>query len=120
MSTSSPQSSSAAADSFTAGEFTQRTMLNDLLEQRGLLIGAGIAVAALLLFMRRSGDSDEEQAARRLVRDWRHVDDADDARELLGSNVPVIIRPALLAVLEVIEEQIHQGFRRLERQIERL
>jgi hypothetical protein len=30
------------------------------------------------------------------------------------------MRPALLAVLEVIEEQVQQGFRRLERQIERL
>jgi hypothetical protein len=95
-------------------------MLNDLLEQRGLLIGAGIALFALLLFMRRSGGSDEEEAARRLVREWRHVDDADDARELLGSNVPVIMRPALLAVLEVIEDQVHQGFRRLERQVQRL
>jgi hypothetical protein len=95
-------------------------MLNDLLEQRGLLIGAGIALVVLLLFMRRSGGSDEQEAARRLVRDWRHVDDADDARELLGSNLPVVVRPALLAVLEVIEDQVHRAFGRLERQIQRL
>jgi hypothetical protein len=71
--------------------------------------------------MRRSGGgSDEQQAARRLVRDWRKVDDADDARDLLGSNMPVILRPALLAILEVIEDQVEHGFRRLERQIQHL
>jgi len=54
------------------------------------------------------------------VRDWRHVDDADDARDLVGSNLPVIFRPALLAILDVVQDQVHNGFRQIERQIEHL
>jgi hypothetical protein len=54
------------------------------------------------------------------VRDWGKVDDIYDARDLLGSNVPAIVRPALLIVLSEIERQIKTGFRRLERTIQRL
>lgn len=108
---------SSSSEGLSASQFTDRTMLNDLLQQRGLLIGAGVALILVLLFMRRSGSSDEEQAARRLVRDFRKVDDADDARALLGSQLPTIVRPALLALLEVLEDQVEQGFRRLERQL---
>jgi hypothetical protein len=103
----------------TASEFTQRTMMSDLLEQKSLLIGVGITIAALWFFMSRR-PAREEEAARRLVRDWRHVDDIDDARDLIGSNVPAIIRPALLIILAELERQIQHGFRRLERTIQRL
>ena len=110
---------STSSDPLTASELTQKTMLDDLLQQRTLLIGAAVAVIAFL-FIRTRGQAPEEQAARRLVRDWRHVDDADDARDLLGSNVPTIVRPALLALVAAIEDQVHLGFRRLEREIRRL
>lgn len=93
-------------------------MIEDLLQQRGLLIGAAAAVAGLWLVTRRKAP--EEEAARRLVREWRHVDDADDARDLLGSNIPTIVRPALITLLEAVEDQVHLGFRRLEREIRRL
>ena len=103
----------------TASEFTERTMWSDLLEQRALLIGVGATILALWFFLSRR-QAPEEQAARRLVRDWRNVDDIGDARDLLGSNVPAILRPALLIVLAEIEAQVKRGFRRLERSIERL
>jgi len=107
------------ADSYTASEWTQQSMFGDLAQQKWLLVGAGCLVGALLLWsMRRKAP--EEQAARRLVREWRHVDDVDAARDLLGSNVPTILRPALLSVLEEIEVQVHHWFRRLEREISRL
>ena len=117
MTTSTPPSSTSY-EPLTASQFTQNTMWSDLLEQRGLLIGAAVAVIGLVWWMRRGSSSDEEQAARRLVRDWRHVDDADDARDLVGSNLPVIFRPALLAILDVVQDQVHSGFRQIERQIE--
>jgi hypothetical protein len=119
MTTSSPWSSTSY-EPLTASQFTQTTMWSDLLAQRGLLIGAAVGLVGLVWWLRRSSASDEEEAARRLVRDWRHVDDADDARDLVGSNLPVIFRPALLAILEVVQDQVHQGFRQLERQVERL
>jgi len=93
-------------------------MLSDLMQQKGLLIGAGVVIAMILFFRGRSRP--EEEAARRLVREWRHVDDADDVRDLLGDNVPKIMRPALLMALEEIERQVDHGFRRLEREIQRL
>ena len=62
----------------------------------------------------------EEQAARRLVRDWRNVDDVTDVRDLLGDNLPTILRPALLTALEEIENIVHHWFRRAEREIQRL
>ena len=112
-------STTPSSEPMTASQFTQNTMLSDLMEQRPLLIGIGVTIAALWFFMsRRSGR--EEQAARRLVRDWRKVDDIHDARDLLGSNVPAIVRPALLIVLAEIERQIQHGFRRLERSIRHL
>ena len=70
------------SESLTSTEFTQRTMLNDLMQQRGLLIGVGVGVGLLLLFLLRR-EPDEKEAARRLVRDWRNVDDVDDARDVL-------------------------------------
>jgi hypothetical protein len=107
--------STSSAEPLSAGELTQKTMLNDLLQQRGLLVGGAVAVGVLWLFSRRKPP--EEQAARRLVRDWRHVDDADDARNLVGSNLMLVLRPAMLTLLDALEGRVHYGFRRLERQI---
>lgn len=114
----SSASSSTSSNGMTASEWTQQSMLSDLMQQKWLLIGLGAAVGLFMLVSRRSAP--EEKAARRLVRDWRHVDDPDDARDLLGENVPTIVRPVLLAVLEEVQRQVHRGFRSLEREIERL
>jgi len=111
-------STPSSTEHLTASEWTQQNMLNDLMQQKWLLVGAGVAIGALWLLSRRSRP--EEKAARHLVRDWRHVDDPDAARELLSENVPTILRPALLAALDVLERQIHRMFRDLEREIERL
>src|SRR5688500_8079968 len=94
----------------TASELTQNTMLSDLTGQRSLLMCSAVTTAALWSFMPRR-PAGEEQAARRLVRDWRNVDDIDDARDLIGSNVPAILRPALLIVMSEIERQIQHGIR---------
>jgi hypothetical protein len=112
-------SSPTASDSYTASEWTQRSMLSDLTQQKGLLIGVGVAIGLFLLFRGRSSREDEK-AARKLVRDWRHVDDPGDVRDLLGENLPPIVRPALLMILAEVERQVEDGFRRLERHIERL
>jgi len=93
-------------------------MMGDLMQQKWLVVGLGCAAGAVWLWSRRKAP--EEQAARRLVRDWRHVDDAEDVRDLLGSNLPTILRPALLSALEEVEGLTHQWFRRVERDINRL
>src|SRR5438309_5179751 len=110
--------SSSSAANLTSTEWTQQSMMSDLMQQKGLLIGAGVVIGAFLLF--RSRSAPEEKAARRLVRDIRRVDDADDVRNLLGENVPTIVRPALLIALSEIERQVHKGFRTLEKEIEHL
>ncbi len=94
-------------------------MLSDLMQQKGLLIGGGVALGLVLLLLRRRA-APEQKAARRLVRDWRKVDDADDARDVLGSNLPTIVRPALLIGLHELERQVHKGFQSLARNIEHL
>ena len=116
MASTSSTSSTIPSDNFTASELTQPTMLSDLMHQKGLLIGLGVVIGAFLLFRPRSAP--EEKAARRLVRDIRRVDDADDVRDLLGENLPTIVRPALLIALNEIERQVHKGFRTLEKEIE--
>src|SRR3981081_1630463 len=82
-----PMATTPYSESLTSTEFTRRSMLNDLMQQRGLVIGVGLGAGLMLLFWLRR-EPDEKEAARRLVRDWRNVDDVDDARDLLGSNVP--------------------------------
>ena len=109
---------SSSDQGYSASEWTQQSMLGDLIQQKWLWAGVGGLLIVTWLLSRRSAP--EEKAARRLVRDWRHVDDPDDVRELLGSNVPTILRPALLAALEELEDQVHRLFRRLERDITRL
>ena len=116
MASTSSTSSTTPSDTFTASELTQQTMLSDVMQQKGLLIGLGVVIGALLLFRRRSAP--EEKAARRLVRDIRRVDDADDVRNLLGDNLPTIVRPALLIALNEVERQVHKGFRAIEKEIE--
>src|SRR5262245_5236193 len=111
-------STTSSSGNFTASEWTQQNMLSDLMQQKWLLVGTGVAIGALWLLSRRSRP--EEKAARHLVRDWRHVDDPDDARELLSENIPTILRPALLTALDELERQVHRMFRQLEREIERL
>lgn len=106
-------------DQYTASEWTQQSMLGDLSQQKWLLIGAACFVGAAVLWASRR-KAPEEKAAQRLVRDWRHVDDAGDVRDLLGSNVPTIFKPAMLTALEEIEDQVHKAFRRAERAIRRL
>jgi hypothetical protein len=88
------------------------------MQQKGLFIGLGVAVVMIWFF--RSRSRPEEKAARRLVRDWRHVDDPQDVRELLGENLPTIVRPALLIALAEIERSVHRAFRKIEKDIERL
>jgi hypothetical protein len=116
--TSSSSSFSTSSNGLSASEWTQHSMLSDLMQQKGLLIGIGMVIGLFLLLSRRSAP--EEKAARRLVRDWRNVDDPDDVRDLLGENVPTIVRPVLLTILNEVERQVHRGFQSLERQIERL
>jgi len=118
MASTSSTSSTSSSDNFTPSEWTQQTMLSDVMQQKGLLIGLGVVIGAFFLFRPRSAP--EEKAARRLVRDIRHVDDADDVRNLLGDNLPTIVRPALLIALNEIERQVHKGFRTLEKEIEHL
>lgn len=94
-------------------------MLSDVMQQKPLLIGLA-AVVVVFLFFRARSPKPEEKAARRLVRESRKVDDLDDARDLLGSNLPTILRPALLIAIEEVQRQVHNGFRRLEREISHL
>jgi hypothetical protein len=108
----------STSEDYSASEWTQRSLLNDLLQQKWLIAGAAVVIGALWLFSRRSAP--QEQAARRLVRDWRNVDEPNDVRELLGDNLPPILRPALLSALEEIENIVHRWFRQLEREIRRL
>jgi hypothetical protein len=106
------------SERLTSTEFTQRTMLSDLTQQPWLIaLGIGLAIFVLA---RMRGAPDQEKAARRLVRDWQNVDDVDDARDLLGSNLAIIMRPALLLVLEEAQRQARRAFRNLEKSIERL
>jgi hypothetical protein len=106
------------SERLTSTEYTQQTMLSDLMQQRWLIaLGIGIGI---LVLMRLRRAPEPQQAARRLVRDWRYVDDVEDARELLGSNLPPIMKPALLLALREIERQVNYGLRRLEREIEHL
>jgi hypothetical protein len=116
--TPSASYSSPSSDNYTATEWTQHSMFSDLMQQKGLLIGLGVAILAIWFVRGRSRP--QEKAARRLVRDWRKVDDVEDARELLGDSVPAIMRPALLIVLNELERQLHRGFRQMEREISRL
>jgi hypothetical protein len=109
---------STTSERFPATDWTQQTVLSEVMQQKSLLIGLGLAAAAFFAFSRRSAP--QEKAARRLVRDMRHVDDAGDVRDLLGSNLPTIVRPVLLLALEELERQVHKGFLRLEREIEQL
>jgi hypothetical protein len=111
-------STTPSSEHLTASELTQQTMLSDVLQQKWLLIGVGCFIGALWLISRRSAP--EEKAARRLVRDWQRVDDANDVRELLSENLPPILRPALLGALDEVERQVHRWFRQVEREIERL
>jgi hypothetical protein len=108
----------STSEDYSASEWTQHSMWNDVMQQKWLLVGAAAFVGAVWLFSRRSAP--EEQAARRLVRDWRNVDDPTDVRDLLGDNLPTILRPALLTALEEIENIVHRWFRQLEREIRRL
>ncbi len=117
--TSSFTPSSSSSDQFTPTQWTQQSMLADVMQQKGLLIGAGVALGLFLLVLRRRAGP-EEKAARRLVRNWRNVDDPSGARDLLGSNLPTLVRPALLLGLHEIERQVRKGLRNLERDIERL
>ncbi|HYY87313.1 MAG TPA: hypothetical protein VFA49_00845, partial [Chloroflexota bacterium] len=103
----------------TPSELTQRSMLADMRQQPMIWAGFGLALFALLLFWIRRRPA-QERAARHLVRDWRHVDDLDDARDLLGSNVPTILRPALMVLLREAEDQVDHWFRQMERSISRM
>lgn len=103
----------------TADEWTQQTMLSDLRQQPMLLAGAGLALLAIVLYWTRRRPS-QKSAARHLVRDWRGVDDVDDARDLLSANIPVILRPALMVVLEQVEDQVDHWFHQVERAISKL
>ena len=106
-------------ESLTASELTQKTMLSDLKQQPMVWAGAALAVVAVVLFWTRRQPS-QESAARHLVRDWRGVDDVSDARNLVGANMPIILRPALLAALEAAEDQVDAWFRQAERAISRM
>lgn len=114
----SQTSNPGVTDSYNASEWTQQSMLGDLASQKWLWVGAACFIGAIWLWSRRKAP--EEHAARRLVRDWRHVDDVDDARDLLGSNVPTILKPALLTALEELQDLVHAWFRRAEREINHL
>jgi hypothetical protein len=113
MATNTPTS-----EALPASDWTRQNMLTDLGQQRMLWAGLGTAAVLFLLFRRR--EDEQEKAARHLVRDWRKVDDLDDAREHLQSNLTPLIRPVLLSLLGELETASHKWLRRVEREIKHL
>jgi hypothetical protein len=111
---------SSPSDNYTSTQWTETNMLTDLMQQKGLLLGLGALVVGFLFFFKSRSGRPEEKAARRLVRDMRHVDDPDDLRGLLGDHLPAVVRPALLIALAEIERQVQHGFDKLERDLQRL
>ena len=106
------------ADRLTSSEWTNRTIMDDLMQQKTLLMAVGLTLLGVLFLWSRR-PAPQEQAARRLVRHWRDVDDPDDARDLLADNLPPILQPAMLMALHELRRQVHRGFRTMEREIER-
>ncbi|HET6315469.1 MAG TPA: hypothetical protein VFG86_03345 [Chloroflexota bacterium] len=107
-----------SSEYLSSSELTQRSMLSDLAQQRWLIaVGVGLV---LFLIVRMRREPPQERAARNLVREMRNVDDIWDARDLFGSNLPPIFRPAMLLILEELERQVKRGFRNMERSIQHL
>ena len=88
MASTSSTPSSSPSDQFRPTEWTQHTMLSDVMQQKGLLIGLGVVVGFFVLILRRRA-APQEQAARRLVRDWRKVD-AEKVAESFHKEVKLL------------------------------
>lgn len=85
----------------------------------GTIIATALAAGVVAYLIRRSR---QEEPAERMVRIARNFDTGEGlevGREFFMGKVLPELKPALLAVLEEVEDAVNQGFRRLEKSIKK-
>ena len=87
----------------------------------GTVVASAIAAGAIAYFIRRSRTP--EPAARKVVsftRNLASVEGMEAGRDFFMDKVLPELKPALLSLVDELEEMVQQGFRRLEKAIKKL
>lgn len=87
----------------------------------GTILATALAAGVIAFLLRRSRE-EEEPVGRvaRIAGKWADSDGLEAGREFLMDKVVPELKPALLAVLEEIEDVVDHAFRRAEKSIKKL
>ena len=80
-------------------------MLSDLMQQKGVLIGAGVTIGLFVLMLRRRSAPGKRPLDVSCATGGKSTTLTTCA--ICSANVPTIVRPALLMHLHEIERQVH-------------
>jgi hypothetical protein len=87
----------------------------------GTIVATAVAAGVIAFLLRRSREEQAPQAKMAgMARGWADSDNLDAGREFFMGRILPELKPALLAILDEIEEAVDEGFRRAEKNIKKL
>ncbi|MBI2756399.1 MAG: hypothetical protein HYX52_06800 [Chloroflexi bacterium] len=88
----------------------------------GTILATALAAGVIAFLIRRSREEEEVPASRvaKMARTWADSDGMEASREFFMDKILPELKPALMAVLDEIEEAVDKGFRRAEKMVKQL
>jgi len=87
----------------------------------GTIVATAVAAGVIAFLLRRSRQEEPPQSrVTSLARGWTDSDNLDAGREFFMDRILPELKPALLAILDEVEEAVDEGFRRVEKNIKKL
>jgi hypothetical protein len=87
----------------------------------GTILATAIAAGVIAFLLRRSRESEEPTSRMaQLARSWAGSDNMEAGRDFFMDKILPELKPALLSVLEEIQDTVDQAFERAEKRIKKL
>jgi len=88
----------------------------------GTILATALAAGVIAFLVRRSREEEEEPANRvaKLARNWADSDSMEAGRDFFVDKILPELKPALMAILDELEDAVDKGFRRAEKMVKHL
>jgi hypothetical protein len=87
----------------------------------GTILATAIAAGVIAFLLRRSREEEEPTSrVAQLARSWAGSDNMEAGRDFFMEKILPELKPALLSMLEEVQEAVDQAFERAEKKIKKL
>lgn len=88
----------------------------------GTILATALAAGVIAFLLRRSREEEQEPTTRvsKVARGFAESDAAEAGRDFFMDRILPELKPALLSILEEVEDAVDRGFRQVEKSIKKL